>query len=351
VVKNATSTETSDLDIRTILEDIRTGKYKAPVEEYRAALLGLGKKAAGEFKKDLPAFTPSGTFSKRNNSSLKQHSGLLCADLDNLNGDLPVVRQKLLSCPHISRIYVSAGGNGLKAIFRVPADPAQHAGSFSAVKACVKKLTGHDVDEACKDLSRLSFVSYDPELVVNDGPIEIAPLPEPEKPKAQQSNGQASLSERQRIVEAAVGPVDWIDELHGFCDCPGKDRHTNANGAKDCKVFLDGATGLHCVHLNCKGIVEAINHAIRSRIGKAEYRPPNAREERMCEWRKLSTVKMLPIRFVDKPLFQAAAFHLLVGKKGVGKGTLLGASGCVYNARRTRRQAQCALDISGRRFL
>jgi hypothetical protein len=37
----------------------------------------------------------------------------------------------------------------------------------------------------------------------------------------------------------------------------------------------------------------------------------------------LSDVEMLPIRFVDKPLFQADAFHLLVGKKNAGKGTFL----------------------------
>ena len=39
--------------------------------------------------------------------------------------------------------------------------------------------------------------------------------------------------------------------------------------------------------------------------------------------RQLSSVEMLPIRFVDKPLFQADAFHLLVGKKNAGKGTFL----------------------------
>jgi AAA domain/Primase C terminal 2 (PriCT-2) len=38
---------------------------------------------------------------------------------------------------------------------------------------------------------------------------------------------------------------------------------------------------------------------------------------------QLATVAMLPIRFVDKPLFQADAFHLLVGKKANGKGTFL----------------------------
>src|SRR5262249_24066887 len=38
---------------------------------------------------------------------------------------------------------------------------------------------------------------------------------------------------------------------------------------------------------------------------------------------QLSSVAMMPIVFIDKPLFQANAFHLLVGKKNAGKGTFL----------------------------
>lgn len=40
-------------------------------------------------------------------------------------------------------------------------------------------------------------------------------------------------------------------------------------------------------------------------------------------WESLSEVEMRSIVFADKPLFQAAAFHLVVGRKGAGKGTLL----------------------------
>jgi hypothetical protein len=38
---------------------------------------------------------------------------------------------------------------------------------------------------------------------------------------------------------------------------------------------------------------------------------------------KLSSATMLPVRFIDKPLFQMDAFHLLAGKKNAGKGTFL----------------------------
>lgn len=40
-------------------------------------------------------------------------------------------------------------------------------------------------------------------------------------------------------------------------------------------------------------------------------------------WGTLETVEITPIRFADRPLWQAAAFHLIVGQKGCGKGTYL----------------------------
>lgn len=40
-------------------------------------------------------------------------------------------------------------------------------------------------------------------------------------------------------------------------------------------------------------------------------------------WERLSEIAMRSIVFLDKPLWQASAFHLVAGRKGVGKGTML----------------------------
>ena len=37
----------------------------------------------------------------------------------------------------------------------------------------------------------------------------------------------------------------------------------------------------------------------------------------------LNTVEMRPIVYLDSPVWQASAFHLLVGRKNAGKGTFL----------------------------
>lgn len=42
-------------------------------------------------------------------------------------------------------------------------------------------------------------------------------------------------------------------------------------------------------------------------------------------WKNLSEIEAKPILFLDKPVWQQSAFHLLVGRKNAGKGTLLSA--------------------------
>ncbi|MGF1453553.1 MAG: hypothetical protein ACFB21_15945 [Opitutales bacterium] len=80
----------------------------------------------------------------------------------------------------------------------------------------------------------------------------------------------------QRIAQEVLGPVDWQDAHHGFCRCPGADRHQKPTRERDCKVFLDAEQGhaptVFCFHESCRAEIEAANHRLRSTIGKASYR-------------------------------------------------------------------------------
>jgi len=212
----------------------------------------------------------SGTFSQRANDKQVQHSGLLCADLDSLNGDLREVNQKLRQSPHTYAVFISPSGEGLKAVFRVPADATKHAGSYRAVEQHVRELTGRQIDQACKDPARLCFLSYDPDAYHNGDAQEITPLPEPERPKFEASAAMVNISERQRIAVELLGAIEWNSETSGYCACPGKHLHTNTNGERDCEVHLNNAPTVHCFHNSCTGILAGVNHELRSRIGKAE---------------------------------------------------------------------------------
>jgi len=59
------------------------------------------KKSIDQTKKSLPAVLWSGCFVERNDQGLQQHSGLLCADLDDLGDKVGEVRAKLQTSPHL----------------------------------------------------------------------------------------------------------------------------------------------------------------------------------------------------------------------------------------------------------
>jgi len=205
---------------------------------------------------------------------LIQHSGLICADLDSLGDTLREVRDNLLTSPYLWAVFISLTDDGLKAIFRVSADPLKHMASFDAVERHVRELTATQIDQACKDLARLCFVSCDPELWFNPAAREIAQMPRLQTPRrTSEANTckRGDLSERQRISMELLGDIRWNSEARGFLICPGQHLHTTGDGERDCEVRINAVPTVHCFHNHCHGIVEGVNHELRSRIGKAEF--------------------------------------------------------------------------------
>jgi hypothetical protein len=96
-VSSATETATREVSVDKVIDAVRTGgkKLRGQIEQiknrFEAELDIVGdykaaKRAVDTLKKELPGVLWSGTFSQRKNDALVQHSGLLCADLDGLNG-------------------------------------------------------------------------------------------------------------------------------------------------------------------------------------------------------------------------------------------------------------------------
>lgn len=319
-VNHATDTTTRDYDTTFIIEAIRTGgkKLRGQVDAIRNTLqrelaqdgdYKRAKQATSELKRQLPAVLWSGTFTQRANDKLVQHSGLICADLDSLNGELSNVRGRLIQSPHVWALFTSPSGDGLKVVFRVPADATKHVGSFRAVEEHVCELTGKQIDRSCKDPARLCFLSYDSGIYHNVNAVEIRPLPEPEKPKPSfVSNGEINLSERQRIATVLLGNIEWQSETQGRCTCPGIEKHTTGNGARDCFVYLDDKPSIHCVHNSCHGVMETYNYRLRSLIAKAEYVRAETPEEE--SYNSLAHTEVLT-DFPQPP--KDAAFHGLAG--------------------------------------
>jgi AAA domain/VirE N-terminal domain len=285
-VDHALSTATSHYDPRQIIESIRADKLfclREPILKIRNtfanALESSGgdrkpaKKAIADAKKRLPGVMWSGTFRERSAEKLLEHSGLLCADLDELGGRLPDIREKLLSSPHVWALFPSPTGDGLKCVFRVAADAEKHKKSFLAIEQHVRELCGVQIDGSCKDVARLCFLSHDPEVYCNDNAIELAPVVETEVSSDSSkvfTPSEPELARRREIAAEILGNIGWKEEAVGFCTCPGEHLHTTGEGVRDCRVTLDGAPTIHCFHTHCSGLISGANRELRSRIGKAE---------------------------------------------------------------------------------
>src|SRR5262249_5861022 len=94
-------------------------------------------------------------------------------------------------------------------------DAGKHLGSFRAVERHVQELTGQPIDPSGKDVARLCFVSYDPQLYHNRNATEVAPLPEPEKVKPVAArNGakpdKAKIREILAVIPKRPEYHDWL---------------------------------------------------------------------------------------------------------------------------------------------
>jgi hypothetical protein len=283
-VKTARDTATTYCEATEIIEQIRSGdRLRETVtrirEKFWSVMTSTGndrkaaKQAIDSDKKRLPAITWSGKFSRRKQDALLQHSGLLCADLDGLGPDkIPEVRAKLVNSLYVWALFLSPTGDGIKCVFRVPADAEKHKASFRAIEKHVHDLTGAQIDESCSDVSRLCFLSHDPDAYLNENAVELPPLIEVAAPAVPvpSASSETEIEVRRRVAVELLGEIKWSTETRGHCTCPGQNLHTTGNGERDCEVYLDGAPTLSCFHNHCRDILKEKNHELRSRIGKVE---------------------------------------------------------------------------------
>ena len=178
MVGNVRQTQTETEPLRTVLAGIRDGRWKKEVKDVRDAYDAIGKDAANDLKRELPALLPSGEFNRRSREELKQHSGIIAADVDlaqnpKLNTDLAATRAAIEADPHTLVVFLSPTGTGLKVLCRC--DPERpHIESYRAAEKYFREHFDITIDAGCSDVTRLCFVSHDPDLFSRD---DAAPLP------------------------------------------------------------------------------------------------------------------------------------------------------------------------------
>jgi hypothetical protein len=115
------------------------------------------------------------------NANLIQHSGLICIDFDAVD-DVARLKDELAKDPYTFAALLSVSGNGLAALVKI--EPERHLDAFNGLKQYYFKNYGQLIDQSCKNVSRLRFLSYDPLLYVNEQSKTFKEYPKKEaKPK------------------------------------------------------------------------------------------------------------------------------------------------------------------------
>lgn len=151
---------TGALSLGDLITSIKGESNRTQVERIRRLVSEKEIEKAKEVKKGLPAVTPSGIFKKRCIAGLQSHSGILCIDFDHCGRGAKI---GLSSDKHTLLVFTSPGGEGVKLFVRI--DPARHEESFTYAERYYREQYDLTVDPQCSDVSRLCFLSYDPEIV------------------------------------------------------------------------------------------------------------------------------------------------------------------------------------------
>ena len=184
-VKDTTPGE--ELTAKAFIDVIKGSHYKMLVDQIRSA---PDKDTRSALKAKLPAVTASGVFSKRAASALVEHSGILIADVDLDDnpqlmdaGQMDAISQKLRSHYYTHFLFVSPSG-GLKVGVKIDATDADtHKAAFLTVREWFSSTFGLVIDKACSDVSRLCFLSHDPNAYYN-AKSDIIETSEIEKPES-----------------------------------------------------------------------------------------------------------------------------------------------------------------------
>lgn len=148
-----------------VLEAIKIGAYKSPIEELRK----LPKDEYDKQKKRLCHFTPSGTFvGNRNNESLVEYSQVIVLDIDHIDEEAPNVRNQVAKIEYTLAAFISPSGKGVKIIVNTDANANKHQYAYNQIVEYYKKELGVEIDTIGKDVSRTCFVSWDPEMYINE---------------------------------------------------------------------------------------------------------------------------------------------------------------------------------------
>lgn len=193
------------MSLEAYFDGIKNGRWEIDVMAYRE-----GKRQ----KSSVPAVTPSGTFTTRSANNIVLHSGVIVLDFDAKdNGYFPA--DAVATDPYVLAFHKSVSGNGYAVYVRIV--PEKHKESFEALEKHFADTYQVMLDPSGKDVSRLRYVSHDPDLWYNPNAriwkkeIKKKPQSFPQFYVYSTSDIDFTVSQiRQRGVNLCDSYHDWI---------------------------------------------------------------------------------------------------------------------------------------------
>jgi len=156
------------VEIQKVLQEIKTERWKTKIEEVRYHISNGDKNKAKYIKNGLPAFTISATFKGgRKKEHFDTYTNLLHLDYDHID-NAEGLRAKVIDIPYTYAAFISPSGNGLKVFVKSDNTLSTHEYTFNALRSYYDEIVGVDSDRNVKDITRLCYVSYDPNLYLNE---------------------------------------------------------------------------------------------------------------------------------------------------------------------------------------
>ncbi len=154
----------NQLTVNQVLAGIRDGEYRELVEELQEILETEGVEAykAAKNSTGIPCFTASAVCEGgHSRDHMMAHTGLIIIDVDpGANPKLDI--DELREDDNFLAVHLSLSGRGAAIWLRC--NPDNHKGVYAEATEYLQREYGLKVDSSADDVTRLRFVSYDPDM-------------------------------------------------------------------------------------------------------------------------------------------------------------------------------------------
>jgi len=212
IFKNIKQTSTPFFKTITVMLDrIQNGASKDIVENIRKE---KDKSTRNIIKQQLPAICFSGKFTKRLDEAILEHSGFICLDFDGyatekeMNADKAVISKN----KYTYSVFVSPSGNGLKVIVKIPRDIENHKNYFNSLES---HFNSKYFDKTSKNISRVCYESYDPNIFINIHSEIWDTISEHEYTETSLSKPTIPITDENKIVDILI---KWWTRKYGLGD-------------------------------------------------------------------------------------------------------------------------------------